>query len=90
MNLGAELVGYAIELHKQWMPIHKYLYFRGEGIISDAVYDSVYQPHEIELGLVGTPDTMPTLPRYASRKEEADHFGLPLWDVLAEFRKRNK
>lgn len=89
-NVGAELVEYSIELGRQWMMVHKYLYGTGQEIISDARYDSSYQIYELEGEVVGHESARPPIPKYAKIKEESEHFDVPIWDHMEEFRRRNK
>lgn len=88
--LGARLVAESIDLNRQWMRVHKYLYGRGEEIIKDSRYNSSYQMYELEQEVVGHEASMPPIPSFAKLREEADAFGVPLWNHIEQFRQRKK
>ena len=88
VNLGAILVEEKIKLNIAWMHVHRWLYERGEEIISDARYNSSYECYAISEGVVGCPAIEPSIPDYASLSEEADWSGKPMWDHMGEFRRR--
>lgn len=69
------------------MLVHKWLYYYDEPIISDHRYDVSYAMYEPE-GLVGSDYESPPIPEYAKLPEEEKRFNVPLWDHMAEFRRR--